>query len=71
LVDWCGAASVDAPNNLSHLGIMSLFVQYCDCLIAAFGRRRALAELRRRYRTKDWATLIWRTRRSWLFPPGT
>jgi hypothetical protein len=71
LVDWCGAASVDAPNNLSHLGIMSLFVQYCDCLIAAFGRRRALAELRRRYRTKDWTTLIWRTRRSWLFPPGT
>ena len=70
LLDWCGAASVDELNNLSHARVMALFVQYCDCLIATFGRRRLLAELRRRYQTKDWATLIWRTRRSWLFPPG-
>jgi hypothetical protein len=69
LLDWCGA-NVNALNNLSHPRVMALFVQYCDCLIATFGRRRLLAELRRRYQTKDWATLIWRTRRSWLFLPG-
>ena len=70
LVDWCGAG-FDAGNYLSRPKVKALFVQYCDRMIAAFGRRRTLTELRRRYRIKDWCALIWETRRGWLFPSAS
>ena len=68
MIDWCGTDGTDARDYLSRPEVMVLFVQYCDRLIAAFGRRRAMDELRRRYPTKAWHALVRRTWRAWLFP---
>jgi hypothetical protein len=68
LVAWCAPGGADVRSYFSRPEVVALFVQYCDQLIAASGRRRVLGELRRRYRTIACCALIWRTRRGWLFP---
>jgi len=68
LVDWCASGSADVRDYFSRPEVVALFVRYSDCLVAAFGKRRVLGELRQRYPTTAWCALVWRTWRGWLFP---
>ena len=70
LIDWCAAVGGDAGAKFSRPQVVALFVQYCNCLISAYGQRSALGELRLRFPFKDLAALILRTWRAWLFRPS-
>jgi glycosyltransferase involved in cell wall biosynthesis len=68
MVDWCVPNNEDIRRYYSRPAVAALFVQYYDCLVTAYGEPRLVRELRRRYHTKSWCTIIWQARRGWQFP---